>query len=138
MGSIEAQPLSLARELLERHERPFAWGVSDCVQFAADAREFYGGRRPALPAYDSERTALRLIRAAGSLEEAVTAALGPPVPVVEAELGDTVLTSFKDTGPVLGVADPPYFWLRAERSSFMPIRLDLALKVWPCRKQRFR
>lgn len=128
--------MSLALELLQRHAEPLSWGVNDCVQFAADAVACYGGWRPELPKYASEREALEIIARGGGLEALVTRVLGEPIQVKDARIGDTVLTVFLDTGPMLGVADPPGFWVRAsvDRGRFLPLELELALKVWSCRR----
>lgn len=127
--------MSLPRELCERHERPFEWGVSDCVVWARDALAIIAGREFTLPNYHSHREAYRMIRAAGSLEALVTAELGEIHPPETAGFGDIALAAFPEQGEVLGVADPPVFWLRAE-GGFMPVELTLATGVWPCRKAR--
>lgn len=129
--------MSLALKLLERHDGPLVWGVRDCVQFAADAREHYGGQRPGLPAYSSEREAREIIASGGGLEALVTCALGNPTHPKDAQIGDTVLTAFRDTGPMLGVADPPHFWVHISSGGvggFLPVSLDFAIAVWPCRR----
>jgi uncharacterized protein DUF6950 len=125
--------MSLDVDFLRRHEGPVVWGVSDCVQFAADARHHYGGRRPELPQYASEREALEIIAAGGGLEALVTHALGEPIHAKDAQIGDTVLTCFAETGHMLGVADPPWFWVRAARGGFLPLALSFATRVWSCR-----
>jgi hypothetical protein len=125
--------VSLPVDLLERNAVPFAWGTADCVTFACDAWEHITGHRPALPEYRDALEAEEIIAAAGSLESLVTQAVGEPVPVVEAEIGDIVLATFRATGEILGVADPPIFWLRKD-SGFLPVDLDLALRVWKCRR----
>lgn len=126
--------MSLELELLQRHDRPIQWGINDCVQFAAAAVELYGGWRPELPYYTSEREALRLIAAGGGLDELVSAVLPPAIHLKDAQIGDIVLTSFRDTGPMLGVADPRIFWILDARGGFVPLDLEFAIKVWPCRQ----
>lgn len=129
--------MSLALELFQRHDGPLVWGVNDCVQFAAAAVEHYGGWKPVLPVYSTEREALRIIAEGGGLEALVTRALGEPIHAKDAQLGDVVLTVFRDTGPMLGVVnDRLHFWIRSaagERGGFLPLELELAVKVWPCR-----
>lgn len=136
--------MSLDTGLLKRHEGPLAWGVRDCVQFAADAVEFYSGRRPTLPTYSSEREARAIIAQAeaearargsneGGLEALVTIAMGAPIHPKDAQLGDIVLTTFRDYGEMLGVVDPPGFWLLANGGGFVPVKLSFALRVWACR-----
>lgn len=125
--------MSLDPDLLLRHEGPVVWGATDCVQFAADGRQCYGGKRPELPKYASEREAREVIAAGGGLEALVTRALGDPIHVKDAQIGDTVLTCFAETGHMLGVADPPWFWVRAARGGFLPLELKFAVRVWSCR-----
>jgi uncharacterized protein DUF6950 len=125
--------MSLDVDLLRRHEGPLVWGVNDCVQFAADAVERYGGWRPELPKYSSEREAIQIIARGGGLEALVTRVMGEPIHVKDARIGDTVLTVFRDTGPMLGVADPRGFWVRASEG-FLPLDLEFALRVWPWRR----
>lgn len=108
------------------------WGVNDCVQFAADAVSVYGRRRVDLPKYASEQEAGDIIAKGGGLEALVTRELGDPIRAKDAQIGDTVLTVFGDTA-MLGVADPPYFWIRATRGGFLPLKLSFANRVWRCR-----
>lgn len=124
--------MSLPRELFEQFE-PFEWGTRDCVHFAEAARRHFGGSAVPLPTYTTEHEAVRTIAAAGGLRAMLVAALGEPVPLLQAQIGDTVLTRFRDTGDVVGVADPPGFWLLAP-GGFVPLTLELALAVWPCRR----
>lgn len=125
--------MSLVIELLKRHEAPLEWGVNDCVQFAADAVEVYGGRRPELPKYSSEREARAIIADGGGLETLVTRALGEPINPKDAQVGDTVLAVFAESGAMLGVCDPPWFWVRAARGGYIPLHLKRANRVWSCR-----
>lgn len=125
--------MSLALELLQRHEAALVWGVNDCVQFAADACGYYGTRRPSLPAYSSEQEARAIIDAGGGLAALVARELGAPIHPKDTRLGDVVLTVFEESGPMLGVADPPYFWVRAARGGFIPLKLTFAVEVWSCR-----
>lgn len=126
--------MSLPLELLERFDGPLEWGVNDCVQFAAAAVEFFGGWRPEVPRYASEREAVRIIASGGGLDRLVSAVMPPPIHVKDAQLGDIVLTAFRDTGPMLGVADPRGFWVRREVGGFIPLDLEFAIKVWPWRQ----
>lgn len=125
--------MSLDLALLQRHEAPLVWGVNDCARFAADAVAHYGYRRLDLPTYASEDDARALIEAGGGLEALVTRELGPPIHPKDTRIGDTVLTAFPQTGPMLGVADPPWFWVRAARGGFIPLKLSFANWVWSCR-----
>ena len=125
--------MSLAVEILQRHEGPTVWGVRDCVQFAADSVEHYSGKRPALPKYGSEEEAREIIAAGGGLEALVTRALGEPIPHKDAQVGDIVLATFRETGPMLGVFDPPGFWVLVNAGGFRPLKLSFAVRVWSCR-----
>lgn len=127
--------MSLDLELLQRHDGPLVWGVNDCVQFAAAAVEYYGGWRPELPYYANEREAKRIIASGGGLDALASAVLPPAIHVKDAQIGDIVLTAFRDTGPMLGVADPRCFWVRGMAGGFAPLDLELAIRVWPCRRQ---
>lgn len=115
--------------------RPFRWGESDCVMFARDALEFFGGRSVDLkiPSYRSRREAAAIIERGGGLHSMVTAVLGEPVDPRQAAIGDIVLTCFKEHGQMLGVADPMGFWLRG-RKDLVPVELTFAIEVWPCRR----
>lgn len=126
--------MSLALELLQRHDGPMLWGVRDCVQFAADAVEFYGGWRPELPKYTSQREAREVMASGGGLLDLVTRAMGEPIPLKDAQIGDVILATFRDTGPMLGVADPRRFWVLVESGGFLPVSMDLAIAAWPCRR----
>lgn len=126
----------LPQVLFDKHDGPFMWGVSDCVQWAADAVEIFSGTRPVLPEYSTEDEARNILAEHGGLSAMVENTLGNPISLAEAEAGDIVLSSFRDMGEVLGVADPPVFWLRGDRG-FMPVELNLALKCWRCRKPQF-
>jgi hypothetical protein len=127
--------MSLALELLKRFDGPLLWGINDCVQFAAAAVEFYGGWRPELPHYASEIEAKRILVNGGGLDALVSAVMPPAIHVKDAQIGDVVLTAFRDTGPMLGVAAPRLFWVRGMTGGFAPLDLELAIKVWPCRRQ---
>lgn len=123
----------LPRALLERFEH-FAWGERDCVHFANAAREHFGGTAAEIPAYESQREALERIASCGGLKQMLVDRLGEMQSPMRAQLGDTVLTCFPSTGEVVGVADPPGFWLLVETGGFVPVSLDLAIGVWPCRR----
>lgn len=77
----------------ERALMPFAWGRNDCCLFAADAVLAMTGvdHAKAFRGYENEFGALRLIQRAGGLRQIATAALGEPVDVTMAAVGDVVL-----------------------------------------------
>jgi hypothetical protein len=130
--------MSLPLEFLDKYDGPLVWGVNDCVQFAAGGVEYFGGWRPAIPPYKTEMEAARIIVAGDGLANLVMAAMGDPRPLMETEIGDVVYTAFQDTGPMLGVADPPGFWVRAsvDQGKFLPLELQQAIMVWSCRQFR--
>lgn len=127
--------MSLDLDLLERwDEVPFEYGTADCASFALDAARHYGNVDVTLPEIASERDYLKLLSRSGSLAALVSERLDAPVAVSEALVGDIVLTAFPEQGEVLGVADPPLFWVRGKDGGFIPLSLDLAVGVWPCRR----
>lgn len=119
-------------ELLKRFEH-FAWGERDCVHFAAAAREFFGASPVEIPAYGSEAEARAMIERCGGLRKMLLDRLGPMQHPKTAQSGDTVVATFATVGDIVGVADPPYFWLLAESGGFIPVSLELASGAWPCR-----
>lgn len=120
----------LPEALVARHSGPFEWGVQDCAHFVVDAVLELRGVTIALPAYKGLRGATALL-AESDLASRVAALLGPHRDPREAERGDIVLTAFEGVGQVVGVADPPLFWLRSERG-LVPVEMNLAVKVYPC------
>lgn len=122
--------------LVEQSEMPFEWGASDCITFAAGMVERLTGRNPAAAyRYSSERDALRLIADAGGLAALITAEMGDPRPsIAEAVDGDVVLTTFADTGDIVGIAQPSQrvMWLRLMAGGLVPVPFEQVLKVWPC------
>lgn len=73
---------------------PFAWGCNDCTTFAADAVEAITGVRhlPEMRTYSTDREATRLLAGHGGVTGIATQALGAPVPVASAQIGDVVVT----------------------------------------------
>ena len=122
----------LPLELLQRFES-FSWGERDCVHFARAGREYFGGATVEIPAYASQHEALSVMAAHGGLRAMLVERLGEPLSPIEAQIGDTVYATFATIGEVVGVADPPGFWLLAQ-SGFVPLELSLAKGVWPCRR----
>lgn len=115
--------------VLERHRGEFRWGTDDCVHFVRDAVEAITGVRVALPEYDSEMGAARLLAGSSLWAEAEKRL----EPTASPQVGDIVLSSFLGMGQVVGVADPPVFWLRAQRG-VVPVDMCLAVKVLRCPK----
>lgn len=75
-----------------RTEAPFAWGSNDCALFAADAVHALTGERlcEELRGYDSARQAIRILLEQGGVQGLATKALGGPIPVAMAAVGDVV------------------------------------------------
>jgi hypothetical protein len=96
-------PQRLDAYVASRRTTWFHWGDHDCCRFAAGAVEaITGDDRMAGYDYSDERTALRLIRDAGSLDALVVRALGETVPPALAQRGDVVIADLEH-GPTLGV-----------------------------------
>ena len=90
--------IDFERFVAERLALPFAWGVNDCCTFAAHGVLALTGVDVALPelrSHTSELQAARLLKKHGGVAGIATAALGEPVPVLSANVGDVVLI---DTG----------------------------------------
>jgi hypothetical protein len=78
----------------ERMTMPFAWGTNDCAIFAADCVLALTGVDVALPdlrTHTTDLQAARLLKTHGGVAGIATAALGAPVPVLMAQVGDVVL-----------------------------------------------
>lgn len=77
----------------ERRKMPFAWGRNDCAVFAADYLEAVTGERVCtdLRAHTNAREALQTLERAGGVRAIATRALGEPIPVVLAGVGDVVV-----------------------------------------------
>ena len=99
----------LDRHLREWRQRPFAWGETDCVRFAAGWVALVSGRDPVAATagrYGGCREALRLMVAATGSTDLVIATsviLGPPLDIpLSARLGDVVAIA-TPAGPALGL-----------------------------------
>jgi hypothetical protein len=95
--AIMRRSLLLQDYLAQAASRPFAWGCSDCVAFAAGWLRLVRPDAPPLPVFERSNAlqAAREIRRAaggsGSLLEAVCSVLGEPVAPLLAHIGDLVL-----------------------------------------------
>lgn len=71
----------------------FEWGSHDCCTFAAGAVEALTGTNPmaAVPRYEDELAAARMVHRAGGLRALATEYLGEPVSPALANVGDVVL-----------------------------------------------
>ena len=78
----------------ERRAMPFAWGANDCCTFAADCVEAITGVDCAsqLRGHSTAKQAYRALQQHGGVAGIATAALGQPVPVLSAQIGDVVLS----------------------------------------------
>lgn len=131
--------MTLEEFISEWAARPFQWGVTDCVQFAAAwVRECTGQDYAAGYAYSDEAGAALVIREAGGLSELVSRHLGDFKRSREGMVaGDIVLSAFGQ-GPTVGVAvGPRAFLLRTERG-LIPVQTDFAIGYWPCPQSQAR
>lgn len=76
-----------------RASRPFAWGSNDCALFAADAVEAITGEHLCedLRGYAGVREALKMLKEHGGVRGIASRALGEPIPVRMAAIGDVVV-----------------------------------------------
>jgi hypothetical protein len=77
-----------------RRAQSFQWGINDCATFAADCVMAITGTDPAptgLRLHKTQKQAHRALQRHGGLRSIATAALGQPVPAVQANVGDVVL-----------------------------------------------
>lgn len=82
--------------LRERARVSFAWGANDCATFAADVVMALTGQDPAPPGlrrHTTAKQAARALKRHGGLMGIATMALGQPVPVSQAQIGDVLLVS---------------------------------------------
>lgn len=85
---------ALADLIGARMTAPFAWGSHDCCLFAADCVQAITGFDPAADArgtYDDERSAARVLKKLGGLEQIAATRCGPEIPPAAARVGDVVL-----------------------------------------------
>jgi hypothetical protein len=77
----------------ERRNMPFAWGTNDCALFAADFVEAITGERVCheLRGHEDVRQAMRALSLIGGVRSLATLALGEPVAVSFASVGDVVV-----------------------------------------------
>ncbi len=80
----------------ERQDMPFVWGSNDCAHFTAACVQALTGMDltpPDLRPYNTELQAARALKAYGGIIGIATAALGEPVPVFMARIGDVVVSA---------------------------------------------
>lgn len=86
--------VKLQRLLQAQANRRFAWGRFDCCQFVLEAARALADRGLTVPAYRTERGALRVLRQLGGYDGAVAALGGKAlVSPALAQRGDIVLVS---------------------------------------------
>ena len=81
----------LAELLSERLHTAFAWGTHDCCLFGADVVQAVTGHDPASAlrgTYTDEASGRELLESLGGVAAIATEALGEPVPVAQARVGD--------------------------------------------------
>ena len=99
--------IDFERFIAQRMAMPFAWGCNDCCTFAADGVLAITGHDVALPELRTHTTdlqAARLLKTHGGVAGIATAALGDPVPVLSARVGDVVLID-AGNGPTLAICN---------------------------------
>lgn len=87
-------PLRLEHFFAVRAAMPFVWGRNDCATFAADCVQALTNQDPApagLRKHSTAKQAYRAIQRHGGLVAIATAAMGAPVPVCTAAVGDVLL-----------------------------------------------
>ena len=95
MNKLQDWQLRFEAFIKERQTMPFKWGVNDCAVFAADCVQALTGVDVALPelrTHTSELQAARLLKKHGGVQGIATAAMGQSVNVLQANVGDVVLT----------------------------------------------
>lgn len=85
--------LRLADFVAQRQAMPFCWGSNDCCQFAIGAVHAITGvdHGADIPPYSTALGAARTLEDFGGLMAIASNALGAPVPVICATVGDVVL-----------------------------------------------
>jgi hypothetical protein len=121
----------LERFVLERSERPFVWGVSDCVLFVADAVLAMTGVDVAASyreRYSSAEGAQQLMNGR-SLGQMMTEALGIPLPVpLFARFGDPCLVSIR-SGMIAGVVMGEHVAVQGP-SRVVRVRVRCVVDAW--------
>lgn len=81
--------------ILECHERPWAWGTHDCLQFCAAAVKELTGQDFAsqFGSYQTRLGAYRILCKYPGMADFISSILGPPKPRNLTRFGDVVMTS---------------------------------------------
>lgn len=88
----------LAALVAEWRARPFAWGSTDCCQFARAAAWVLHGVAVESPTYSTERAAARALRERGGFAGLLCAAGLQERPLAQARRGDFVLFKHGEPG----------------------------------------
>lgn len=115
----------------ERRSTPFAWGSHDCCLWAADCVQAITGNDFAASyrgRYDDAKGAAELLVHAGGVGAIASAALGAPVPVSRATVGDVVLV--QQEGRKALAACNGSAALATGPHGLVSIGMDAALAAW--------
>ncbi len=94
MNKLQDWQIRFEGFIAQRSAKPFTWGTNDCAVFAADCVQALTGvdvAQPSLRKHKTELQAARLLKRHGGVVGIATAALGQPVPAMQAQVGDVVL-----------------------------------------------
>ncbi len=124
-----------ARFLAQAADRPFEWGVWDCVRFAAAAvHALTGVDHLAGLTWASQTEALRMLRDLGGLRAAVSGVLGEPIAAGLARAGDVVLAvdpHADDGRELLAICHGPYL-IAAGAAGMTVLPLSAGVCTWRC------
>lgn len=134
------RPQSLGEALcvfLAEPSAPFDWAGASCAHWAANWVEHATGLRPALPAFDDVRSALRVIEQAGGIGPAVDQALGVVAqPWAMAQIGDLMLfpsdslAGTAGVGAVFGVCNGQVAAVRQADGAVVFLPCSAAIASW--------
>jgi hypothetical protein len=100
--------------ILDRHDKPFVWGIRDCCLWAADAVYAVTQRDLAHDirgCYWSARQAVRFVQARGGMYSMVTARMGDPIHMADAIDGDVcLLLPSQEQQPIPGLGALGVLW----------------------------
>lgn len=131
---MEARTIFLGREIrtaqaIAELGGPFKWGVLDCYQFTAGVVYRVTGKDfRSLFMYESERQALRLLKARGGLSAIVRGVLGPPCMPLACRNGDPLIV-VADQREMLGVRFQGCAIVKTAKG-VKPITLSAAVRGW--------
>lgn len=121
---------NLATVLEDWQSRPFSYG-EDCCQFAAAVVEAVHGYNPmARFEYYDQETAEAIVEQYGSLEAAMRAVLGDPIPVDTAREGDVLLIRMLNGESLAGVVICGRAVVRDHKYGVRGLNLQAASLAW--------